>query len=171
MSTCPDTFVPDFHEKNFANEWKSSGIYYSRLGKTDLIVSNLSLGGAAFGNIYSAMDGAVDQNTVNDIVLHSIKSGINYIDTAPFYGQGVSETRLGIALQNIPRNAYYIATKVGRYGAKAEKMFDFSVNTVTTKFEESLKNLHLDYVDVIQLHDVEFCMNLQQIVKVNPLCV
>ena len=172
MSASPDTFVPDFHEKNFANEWKSSGISYSRLGKTDLIVSNLSLGGAAFGNIYSAMDqNTVDQNTVNDIVLHSIKSGINYIDTAPFYGQGVSETRLGIALQNIPRSAYYIATKVGRYGAKAEKMFDFSVNTVTTKFEESLKNLHLDYVDVLQLHDVEFCMNLQQIVKVNPLCV
>ena len=172
MSTCPDTFVPDFHEKNFANEWKSSGISYSRLGKTDLIVSNLSLGGAAFGNIYSAMDqNTVDQNTVNDIVLHSIKSGINYIDTAPFYGQGVSETRLGIALQNIPRSAYYIATKVGRYAPEVNKMLDFSVKTITTQFAESLKRLQVDYVDVIQIHDVEFCKNVHQIVKVNSMCL
>ena len=162
MSICPDTFVSDFHGTNSANECSSAGISYSRLGKTDLIVSNLSLGGSAFGNVFSAMD----QITVNDIVLLSIKSGINYVDTAPWYGHGESETKLGIALKDIPRRAYYIATIVGRYAPEANKMFDFSVKTITTQFAESLKRLQLDYVDVLQIHDVEFCKNVHQIVKV-----
>ena len=60
------------------------------------------------GNIY----GNVTQETVNEIVLKAVQSGINFIDTSPWYGQGVSEERLGIALKNIPREKYYIATKV-----------------------------------------------------------
>ena len=60
------------------------------------------------GNIY----GKVTQETVNEMVLKALKSGINFIDTAPWYGQGVSEERLGVALQNIPREKYFIATKV-----------------------------------------------------------
>ena len=52
------------------------------------------------------------QETVNEIVLKAVQSGINFIDTSPWYGQGVSEERLGIALKNIPREKYYIATKV-----------------------------------------------------------
>ena len=52
------------------------------------------------------------QETVNEMVLKALKSGINFIDTAPWYGQGVSEERLGVALQNVPREKYFIATKV-----------------------------------------------------------
>ena len=62
----------------------------------------------ASGNIY----GKVTQETVNEMVLKALKSGINFIDTAPWYGQGVSEERLGVALQNVPREKYFIATKV-----------------------------------------------------------
>ena len=58
------------------------------------------------------MYGSITQETVNEIVLKALKSGINYIDTAPWYGQGTSEERLGIALKEIPRNKYFIATKV-----------------------------------------------------------
>ena len=54
----------------------------------------------------------MDQKVINAIVKKAIKLGVNYVDTAPFYGQGESERRLGIALKNIPRNAFYIATKV-----------------------------------------------------------
>ena len=60
------------------------------------------------GDVY----GKVTQETVNEMVLKALRSGINFIDTAPWYGQGVSEQRLGIALKEIPRHTYYIATKV-----------------------------------------------------------
>ena len=65
----------------------------------------------ASGNIY----GTVTQETVNEMVLKALKSGINFIDTAPWYGQGVSEERLGVALQNVPRAKYFIATKVQHF--------------------------------------------------------
>ena len=60
------------------------------------------------GDIY----GKVTQEIVNEMVLKALKSGINFIDTAPWYGQGVSEERLGVALKAVPRHTYYIATKV-----------------------------------------------------------
>ena len=55
------------------------------------------------------------QETVNEMVLKALKSGINFIDTAPWYGQGVSEERLGVALENVPRAKYFIATKVQHF--------------------------------------------------------
>ena len=54
----------------------------------------------------------MQQETINNIVKEAIRIGVNFVDTAPFYGQGESEKRLGIALKNIPRNTFYIATKV-----------------------------------------------------------
>lgn len=63
------------------------------------------------GDVYNKMD----QETVNEIVLKALKSGINFIDTAPWYGQGLSEERLGIALKTVPRDKYYIATKVFQF--------------------------------------------------------
>ena len=60
------------------------------------------------GNLYCQ----VDQETINAIVEKSIRVGINFVDTAPFYGQGESEKKLGIGLKKIPRNTFYIATKV-----------------------------------------------------------
>ena len=163
----PSTFVPTFHKGTRDNYGKSVGIHYTKLGETKLVVSNMSLGGSSFGNIYSDMT----QEDVNDIVLNAVMSGINYIDTAPWYGQGQSEARLGVALRNIPRTTFYVATKVGRYELEVDKMFDFSVKTITSKFEESLKKLQLDYVDVLQIHDVEFCKSLDQILKVNCCCI
>jgi L-galactose dehydrogenase len=60
------------------------------------------------GNLY----GDMTQDIVTKMTVKALKSGINYIDTAPWYGQGVSEKRLGVALQNVPRNTYFMATKV-----------------------------------------------------------
>lgn len=81
----------------------------------------------------------------------AIKSGINYIDTAPYYGQGRSEEVLGMALKDVPREAYYIATKVGRYEKSFENMIDFSAKKTRQSVEKSLRLLGLDYVDIIQV--------------------
>lgn len=81
----------------------------------------------------------------------AIRSGINYVDTAPWYGQGKSEEILGRALAGIPREAYYIATKIGRYEKEVSKQMDFTAKKTRESVEKSLKLLQLDYVDVIQV--------------------
>lgn len=96
----------------------------------------------------------------------AIKSGVNYIDTAPYYGQGRSEEIIGKALKGIPRQAFYIATKVGRYGGSSyEEQFDLSAKRTKESIEKSLKLLGLDYVDIIQIHDVEFAPSLDVVVN------
>ncbi|EFN78741.1 D-arabinose 1-dehydrogenase [Harpegnathos saltator] len=125
---------------------------YKKLGKTDLMVSKLAFGGGPLGFHYSTYD---ETNAI-EAVRQAIKQGVNYIDTAPFYGQGRSEETLGKALKGIPRQAYYIATKVGRYEMDYENMFDFTVEKTRKSIEKSLKLLGVDYIDVIQVHDIEF---------------
>lgn len=81
----------------------------------------------------------------------AIRSGINYIDTAPYYGQGRSEQIIGKALKGVPREAYYIATKVGRYEVAPKKQFDFSAEKTLKSVDVSLSYLGLDYVDIVQV--------------------
>jgi len=140
---------------------RNASLTYNQLGKTDMVVSNISLGGAAFGNVYQPME----QSEVNKAVNLAIDSGINLIDTAPWYGQGKSEERLGEALKSVPREKFYLATKVGRYDPSTEKTFDFSVQKTEKSFKESLDKLQVDYVDLIQIHDVEFCASVDQLVN------
>ena len=88
------------------------------------------------------------------LVQEVVKAGINYIDTAPWYGQGRSEEVLGAALAEVPRGAYYLATKVGRYDLETAGMFDFSAERVRRSVMESLARLRLDYIDLIQVRDL-----------------
>ena len=83
----------------------------------------------------------------------ALEEGINLIDVAPYYGQTRAEAVLGKALRGIPRESYYLATKVGRYGARE---FDFSSRRVTESVDESLGRLGTDHIDLIQVHDIEF---------------
>ena len=83
----------------------------------------------------------------------AIDLGVNFIDVSPYYGLARAEQVLGKALQSISRDEYYLATKVGRYGVNE---FDFSARRITASIEESLTRLHVDYVDLIQCHDIEF---------------
>ncbi|MGC3988535.1 MAG: aldo/keto reductase [Chthoniobacteraceae bacterium] len=131
---------------------------YRQLGQTGLQVSVLSLGGSSLGSVFHDIDEAEGIRTVQVAVDH----GINLIDTAPFYGLTKAETVLGKALREIPRDKYLLATKVGRYGYK-EKDFDFSAERVTRSLDESLARLGVDYVDFIQVHDMEFG-SLEQII-------
>lgn len=85
-------------------------------------------------------------------LVQALKSGVNYIDTAPWYGQGQSEECLGQILKDVPRSAYYIATKVGRYCTDYKNMFDFSAKRTRESVERSLELLGLEYVDVIQVN-------------------
>lgn len=84
-------------------------------------------------------------------VQEAIRKGINYIDTSPWYGQRKSEEILGKALKDVPRKAYYIGTKIGRYEKDVENMFDFSSKKTRESVEESLQLLGIQTIDVIQV--------------------
>jgi aryl-alcohol dehydrogenase-like predicted oxidoreductase len=129
---------------------------YRSLGETGMETSILSLGGSAFSKIY----GKYDVDECISVVQTALKSGINYLDTAPWYGQGESERFLCKALKGVPRGAYYIATKVGRYDPELRKMFDFRPERLKVSVSESLDRLGVDYVDILQVHDVEFAPDI-----------
>ncbi len=124
---------------------------YRQLGSTGLQVSVLGFGGSSLGSTFREIDEAEGIRTVHV----AVDNGINLIDTAPFYGLTKAETVLGKALREIPREKYYLATKVARYGYK-EADFDFSAERVTRSIDESLARLGVDHVDFIQVHDMEF---------------
>ncbi|XP_017855752.1 PREDICTED: L-galactose dehydrogenase [Drosophila arizonae] len=146
----PSTFVKGFHDEEQVRRME-----YSTLGKTGLEISKVAFGGGALCSNYG-----FDLDEGIKTVHEALRAGINYIDTAPWYGQGRSEEVLGKALKDVPREAYYIATKVARYELDYENMFDFSARKTRESVEKSLQLLGLEYVDVIQIHDVEFAENL-----------
>jgi aryl-alcohol dehydrogenase-like predicted oxidoreductase len=78
---------------------------------------------------------------------------MNFIDTSPYYGRGMSEVFLGIALEGVPRDSYTLCTKLGRY---APAHFDFSPRRVAESIDVSLERLRTDHLDVNLCHDVEF---------------
>lgn len=131
---------------------------YHPLGKTGLQVSRLAFGGSSLGSVFKAIDEREGIRAVHVAVDH----GINLIDTAPYYGATKAETVLGKALREIPRDRYYLATKVARYGTTAAD-FDFSAARVTASVDESLQRLGVETIDFIQAHDIEFG-NLSQII-------
>jgi len=136
---------------------------YRKLGNTGIDISILGFGGSSLGSVFKDIDEAEGIRAVHVSVDH----GINLIDTAPFYGLTRAETVLGKALREIPRDKYYLATKVGRYGYK-EQDFDFSAQRVTKSVDESLERLGIDYVDFIQVHDMEFGNPDQVVVETLP---
>lgn len=124
---------------------------YRKLGHTGLDVSILGFGGSSLGSVFRNVDEAEGIRAVHA----AVDGGINLIDTAPYYGQTKAEAVLGRALRQIPRDKYLLATKVARYGSE-EKDFDFSARRVTQSIDESLQRLNVEYVDFIQVHDMEF---------------
>src|SRR5581483_10670398 len=87
--------------------------------------------------------------------------GMNFIDTSPFYGRGMSEVLLGIALKGVPRDSYILGTKLGRYDLAH---FDFSAKRVAESIDVSLHRLGTDHLDVILCHDIEF-VDMNQVVR------
>ncbi|BFY99010.1 hypothetical protein BsWGS_02050 [Bradybaena similaris] len=156
MSVLPETFVEGFHDVT-----KLQLMPYRPLGRTGLQVSALSFGASSLGSVFRS----TDLGESLEVVKTALKYGINYLDTAPWYGHGKSESVLGKILPSLPRSSYYIATKVGRYEAAVNKMFDFSAERTLQSVDESLQRLGLEYVDVIQVHDMEFAPSLDVILN------
>ena len=128
-----------------------------RLGKTDLQLPILSFGASSLG--------AEFRNVTLDEVLASVRvaleCGLNFIDTSPFYGRGMSEVLLGVALKGVPRESYTLCTKLGRYDIAH---FDFSAKRVAESVDVSLHRLGTDHLDIVLCHDIEF-VPMQQIVN------
>jgi L-galactose dehydrogenase len=124
---------------------------YRVLGKTGLRVSVLGFGASSLGGVFRD----IDQDAAIRAVHVSLEKGINFIDVSPFYGMTKAETVLGKALRGIKRDSYILATKLGRYGSNLSD-FDFSAARAARSMDESLARIGVEYVDLIQAHDIEF---------------
>ena len=122
---------------------------YRKLGKTGFNVSILSYGGSSLGSVFRKIDEKEGVCSVHN----AFDSGINYYDCSPFYGLTEAERILGRALEGIPRGQYYLSTKAGRFGWNE---FDFSFDRIIRSAEESMKRLKVDYLDILNLHDIEY---------------
>src|SRR3954464_3377089 len=125
------------------------------LGQTGLHLPILGFGASSLGQEFRRV-------TIEE-ALRSVRvaldCGLNFIDTSPFYGRGMSEVRLGIALRDVPRESYLLCTKLGRYDLAH---FDFSATRVAESVDVSLHRLGTDHLDIVLCHDVEF-VHLDQI--------
>jgi aryl-alcohol dehydrogenase-like predicted oxidoreductase len=127
------------------------------LGRTGLQLSWLSFGASSLGQEFRP----VDLNEALTSVRVALDLGMNFIDTSPYYGRGLSECLLGIALRGVPRDRYHLGTKLGRY---APAHFDFSARRVVESVDVSLQRMGVEYLDIILCHDIEF-VDMAQIVE------
>jgi L-galactose dehydrogenase len=121
---------------------------YRTLGKTGLKVSVIGFGASPLGGEFGSVDSAECRRAVD----RAIECGINYFDVAPYYGRTLAESRLGEFLEG-RRDKVVLTSKACRYDIAD---FDFSQKRVVQSIEESLKRLRTDYVDLYQIHDVEY---------------
>lgn len=138
------------------------------LGRTGVPLTQLGFGGASIGELFTVI-GDNDAQATQDAAW---ESGIRYYDTAPWYGRGLSEHRMGQALWRRPRDQYVISTKVGRIlrpapdpttfnrspwtgGLPFQHHFDYSYDGVMRSFEDSLQRLRLTRIDLLVIHDLD----------------
>ncbi len=136
-------------------------------GPRKLKLSEMGFGGAPLGNMHRALSEEEAQATLQA----ALDSGVTYFDTAPLYGHGLSEMRFGEALRSLPRESYQLSTKIGRYlepCAPGEEdagifvdvphvkpVYDYSYDGVMRSYEDSLKRLGIDAIDILYIHDVD----------------
>jgi len=127
------------------------------LGHTGLNLSNLSFGASSLGQEFRQVDLQESLRSVRVV----LDLGMNFIDTSPFYGRGMSECLLGVALRDVPRDRYYLGSKLGRYD---RAHFDFSARRVVESVDVSLSRMGVDHLDIMLCHDIEF-VEMSQIVE------
>jgi len=125
---------------------------YRQLGKTGLKFSMLSFGASSLGGVFHS----INEKEGIQAVHSAVEKGINFIDVSPYYGFTKAETVLGKALKDIPRDNYYLSTKVGRYGIDGVKNWDYSGERAKNSVYESLERLNSEYIDLVNVHDIEF---------------
>lgn len=137
-------------------------MFYTKLGRTDMMVSRIGIGGASFGGVWIEKEVTAPEETL----IYALNRGINYIDTAPWYGERKSEKIIGNIIKDIDRSNIYLATKVGRYKySPIDKMFDFSYNKTIKSITKSMSLLNTNYLDLVQIHDPEFAPNAQVVIN------
>jgi len=119
------------------------------LGATGIKLPVLSFGASSLGAEFRP----IDLNEAFRAVHTALDLGMNFIDTSPFYGRGMSEVMLGQALKGVDRDSYILGTKLGRYSLEH---FDFSAKRVDESIHVSLHRMNTDHLDILLLHDVEF---------------
>lgn len=124
---------------------------YRTLGTTGMEVSALSFGASSLGAVFHdvTLDDCIETVRV------ALEGGINFIDVSPAYGGTLAELRLGRALEGVPRDSYYLASKIGSY-SEARGDYDYSRASTERSVEHSLVRLGVDHLDLIQCHDIEF---------------
>ena len=133
---------------------------YNEIGKTGLRVSNLAFGASSLGGVFHG----IREEEAIEAVHTAVDADINFIDVSPYYGHLKAETVLGKALKEIGRDRYVLSTKVGRYGKNGVNYWDYSARRAKESVYESMERLHVDYIDLINVHDVEFA-DLNQVVS------
>jgi aryl-alcohol dehydrogenase-like predicted oxidoreductase len=138
---------------------------YRILGNTGLKVSELCLGTMTFGGKgYWTAIGQLQQQPVDELVKLSVEAGINFIDTANVYSEGLSEEMTGKAIRNLglKRDDLVIATKVrGRMSDKPNGI-GLTRKHILQQAEESLKRLNIDYIDLYQIHGYDALTPLEE---------
>ena len=129
-----------------------------KLGNTGIELPVLSFGASSLGQEFRHV---TLEEAVRSVHV-ALDLGLNFIDTSPFYGRGMSEVLLGVALREIPRERYILGTKLGRYDLQH---FDFSAKRVAESVDVSLHRMKVDHLDICLCHDIEF-VPMQQIVDV-----
>lgn len=150
-----------------ASASNTSALPTRTLGRTGLEVTTLGLGTAPLGDIYDVLDDATALATVEA----AAQAGITLFDTAPFYGQGMAEHRVGTILRRQPRDSFVLSTKVGRWmkpapqgrtktsrfvgGLEFDVMPDYTYDGIMRSVEHSLIRLGLPRIDVLLVHDAD----------------
>tara|TARA_B100000674_G_scaffold451364_1_gene422072 strand:- start:566 stop:1546 length:981 start_codon:yes stop_codon:yes gene_type:complete len=139
-----------------------------KLGVTDIKCPVIGFGGAPIGNLFRRISNIESFEILKESQLNSI----NFYDTSPFYGYGLSEKRIGEFIKTLDRDKFIISTKVGRYlipessskinrgvfkgGLNFKPVIDYSYDGVMKSFEQSMKRLNLDKIDLCLIHDVDY---------------
>ena len=138
-----------------------------KLGNTNIHLSSLGFGAAPIGDLFENLD----ERSCYDILENAFNSNFNLFDTSPFYGNGLSEHRLGNFLKTIDEDSYFLSTKVGRYltpeknqnidrgawagGLNFKLNLDYSYDGAMRSFEQSLLRLAVSKIDICLIHDVD----------------
>jgi aryl-alcohol dehydrogenase-like predicted oxidoreductase len=118
-----------------------------RLGRSELVVPGVALGGAQLGSA------EISDRQAVETIHYALELKIDYFDTSPMYGQGESERRYGIALQGVPRETYTLSTKTGSH---PERWGDYSWDGTMWTVDNSLRVLKTDYLDLVLVHDPDW---------------
>ncbi len=133
---------------------------FRTLGKTGLKLSVISFGGSSLGGVFRN----IDEGKAIETVFAALDAGINFLDISPYYGHYKAETVMGKALKQVNRERFILSTKVGRYGSNGTNVFDYSAKKVRDSVFESMERLNVGYIDLINVHDIEFS-NIDQIIN------